>query len=1035
MASSDSLQSGRNTSTHACEFVLMMAKALAPLRRLNSNLRLSSLFVSFLIIFAGALLNGGLACAAADPSAVSFTLDGCRNTGGITLPNGSGQYVCPDADYTTGNLGSGWHELDLVPFRLFASAANSAPALQTYAVAVSLDNTVSGKVGYDVLSTLTLNTALSSASCSAATVGAVMGSGTASLHEIVTITQAKNTTCVYDYYGRLALGSSAFSGSSLHANLLNQSLGTSGIGSKDVSIPVKSITPQSISKTMSASQAQDYTWNVTKSPSVASIDFGDVCANNPASSKPISITVAWTKLAAVAGQTTAVANITVTNPATRTINVCVTDVLYKGITQTTTLNTSSQHCADVPANTTELLFTDTASGSTFGNVGDYLNDIATGTYTDPVTGTPIPGTTTASATAQIQSGATSDSTADITDSESITGLGLQFSLDSISPVLGNITAPLNYVLGTETTGPVDWDSGTQSASGSVQFSKTIDLAPLTVTSGTLSDTANLLGSSGFTASSGELDIPITSSANVSLTISKTIPDLLALGDKLDIKFTVTGTSATNYNQTEDIVFNGSCGSGTTCTQTLALTGLVPDSYTVTENAYTGDPTTGSCFYASGSNTCINPGLAPDSGNQQNVVLTVDPDTGLVTCSGTASFNNIPQSGPPSAAVAKITNPTLSNTDPDYTWHFTLKDPNGTVVTSEDVPADGSFNTFGQSLTKNGTYTVTETTKTNWDANLTTASPNDGTHTNVCSFTVDLIANAGETFDCTFNNTEYGFTKVTKTVLGAAPSGNQSFAFELLQGADTTHPGTLLETEYANAGDGGIVSFTHKLVPTQQYQMCEQVLPGWNTTLGPDLFVPNSIIPPNLTTDQSSVLVCTTFTATPGTDSFTVDNAPPPGGRALTIGFWKSWASCANNNGGQKPVLDQTLLAAGSIVIANSYLTLIDTFTTPNKASDCAAAVDLLNKSTINTCGKGSNMKEASNPGFNLAAQELGAELNNVAGAGMCSAEMNAISSAQTLLGKYKFNGCIIPKFSSADATTANSLAYTLDLYNNNLLCP
>ena len=37
------------------------------------------------------------------------------------------------------------------------------------------------------------------------------------------ITQLQNTTCVYDYYERLALGSHLFPGSSLHSNLTDQS--------------------------------------------------------------------------------------------------------------------------------------------------------------------------------------------------------------------------------------------------------------------------------------------------------------------------------------------------------------------------------------------------------------------------------------------------------------------------------------------------------------------------------------------------------------------------------------------------------------------------------------------------------------------------------------------------------------------------------------------------------------------------------------------------------------------------------------------
>jgi hypothetical protein len=254
---------------------------------------------------------------------------------------------------------------------------------------------------------------------------------------------------------------------------------------------------------------------------------------------------------------------------------------------------------------------------------------------------------------------------------------------------------------------------------------------------------------------------------------------------------------------------------------------------------------------------------------------------------------------------------------------------------------------------------------------------------------------------------------------------------------------MLETETANAGNSGAITFTTSLIPGQHYQMCENVLAGWNTNLPQPLFAPGSGTPPNLP-DNSNLLVCTDFTVTAGqTYPFTVNNIPPPtaGGRALTIGFWKSWASCAKNSGGQQPVLDRTLYAAGSggIVISNASAMfagykLVDTSGNPNVATDCPPAVDLLNKSTINTCGSSkSNLKESSNPGYNLAAQLLGAELNNIAGSGMCTAEMSALGQAQTLLGKYKFNGCIIPKFSSADATTANGLAYTLDLYNNNLL--
>ena len=61
---------------------------------------------------------------------VSYTKAGCRNDGTIVLPIG-GQFICPDGDYTPGNLGPGWNELDLVPYRVTVKAGNSAPDSQS----------------------------------------------------------------------------------------------------------------------------------------------------------------------------------------------------------------------------------------------------------------------------------------------------------------------------------------------------------------------------------------------------------------------------------------------------------------------------------------------------------------------------------------------------------------------------------------------------------------------------------------------------------------------------------------------------------------------------------------------------------------------------------------------------------------------------------------------------------------------------------------------------------------------------------------
>jgi len=128
---------------------------------------------------------------------------------------------------------------------------------------------------------------------------------------------------------------------------------------------------------------------------------------------------------------------------------------------------------------------------------------------------------------------------------------------------------------------------------------------------------------------------------------------------------------------------------------------------------------------------------------------------------------------------------------------------------------------------------------------------------------------------------------------------------------------------------------------------------------------------------------------------------------------------------------QPAIEAGSagITLATISLTLLDTSTNPNKASDCQAAVNLLNKSTID---KG--VKMASDAAFNLAAQLLGAELNIVAGAGACPAAVTAINQGQALLGAIHFDGKTHLKMSTAQLTQANGFAATLDKYNNDLLC-
>jgi Prealbumin-like fold domain len=321
---------------------------------------------------------------------------------------------------------------------------------------------------------------------------------------------------------------------------------------------------------------------------------------------------------------------------------------------------------------------------------------------------------------------------------------------------------------------------------------------------------------------------------------------------------------------------------------------------------------------------------------------------------------------------------------------------------------------------------------------------------------------GQNKTCTITNTKKGMAQIVKTVSGLPPAAGQSFTFEIRQGASTASDGTVLESKSTDAS--GNLNFTIKLVPGQTYQVCEWVFPGWNTNLAGDgpLFVPNSIIPPALPNPNvNNLTVCTNFTVQPGqTRTFTVNNMPPPGGRALTIGFWKNWASCSSSNGkGQKPMLDLALGIASAMTTSPPgglvgsaqnpgalwpnyaslwYLVLkgnaASTANNIRPAPDCAKAVNLLNKST--TDGK---KKMSSDPIFNMTAQLIAAQLNRFMGAGINGTTIMNIDRAVLLNGKYKFNGLTYsPKLTTADTNLANCLATQLDNYNNgNLvsLCP
>jgi len=361
---------------------------------------------------------------------------------------------------------------------------------------------------------------------------------------------------------------------------------------------------------------------------------------------------------------------------------------------------------------------------------------------------------------------------------------------------------------------------------------------------------------------------------------------------------------------------------------------------------------------------------------------------------------------------------------------------GTFTFQGDVSGSiGDGGTLMSDLIPPGTYTATEDDPTP-EFDLTAILCDDGNSTgDVGTRTATFNVEAGETVTCTFTNTQRGMVGVLKTVSGQAPTGDQAFTFQLRENASITEVGVTLETQVADALNGGDITFETKLVPGDTYQLCEIVMPGWMTNLGtfvPDSFMPPDGVAPNPNVDNS--ILCVDFTVDPGeTKVFSVDNTPPPGGRALTIGFWKNWTSC-DGAGNQDPELDRALAAAEPEGIDIGLLTLHGDESNPDVAPDCDPAVSLLDKRDID-----SGKKKASDPAYNLAAQLLAAKLNLAAQAGFCGEVITAINAADMLLTDIGFDGTGDykkgpNKMTAEEKALANELAGTLDDYNNNRLC-
>ena len=372
-------------------------------------------------------------------------------------------------------------------------------------------------------------------------------------------------------------------------------------------------------------------------------------------------------------------------------------------------------------------------------------------------------------------------------------------------------------------------------------------------------------------------------------------------------------------------------------------------------------------------------------------------------------------------VLKVTDPLGSPEEFAFTGDLSGSLKDGDPALSADVLAPG-------------TYSTSETVPAGWD--LTSISCNDANSTGSATpkapgetGTATYQLELGETVTCTFTNTERGTVSITKTLLGGPIPFGESFSFQLRQGASTLSDGTVLDTKVVDSTTVFPLQLNGSLVPGD-YQVCEFILPGWDSTIRTmtGAFVPNSLSDP---ANTDNAYVCAPITIDPGEDeSISIDNSPPPGGMAKTIGFWKNWTSC-DGKGNQDPILDETL----ALFPENSDTGTHGVFIGLLFVDTCEEAVTVLDKRVLAPINSKGRTKFANNSAVSMAAQLLAARLNIRAGADP-SCIVPVIDLAQAYLEAVNYDGTGTDNISKVNAERINFLAGLLDEYNNNVLsCP
>jgi hypothetical protein len=400
---------------------------------------------------------------------------------------------------------------------------------------------------------------------------------------------------------------------------------------------------------------------------------------------------------------------------------------------------------------------------------------------------------------------------------------------------------------------------------------------------------------------------------------------------------------------------------------------------------------------------------------------VDPDDAIVC--------TITNTGRAKVTVKKVTNPAGGigfsfSQNFDVTGNFSLD--------------DGAQKVF--SLDAGTAKLVTELAKAGWDL-TDRGCTGVTTYSNSGAAGISVTPATGDSAVCTFTNTQRATVGVIKYENGTLPL-TRAWQFQIRTGASVSGSGIVRAEGTADITTGVVtfscvaanntagspcvdVSGVANFIPGN-YHFCEINMPaGWHNNING--FTPDSEIPE--ASDNGNECIAITLSAggsgmpsgiTAG--NVAIDNTPPPGGDARTIGYWKNHSCYAP--GKQADVLTPLLPL-------NVGIGYTDTPTNSDYVvTTCADAYYLLDKRKVN----GGHQKVASDAAYGLAAQLVASILNVKSNASHACIDAT-IASAQVLLDRINFNGTGdylgSKKAGTADYALAISLAHTLDLWNNN----